>query len=92
MCFVREVFLLITLIESRLAPLIDKVMSDNIGVYIKSYPMRIENKPHVELHLTIVSSQEQMPNEKLTKTAKELDTFSRGKWWSHLRIEELIWE
>jgi molybdenum cofactor synthesis domain-containing protein len=60
------------IIESRLAPLIDKVMSDNIGVYIKSYPMRIENKPHVELHLTIVSSQEQMPNEKLAKTAKEL--------------------
>jgi nicotinamide-nucleotide amidase len=60
------------IIESRLAPLIDKVMSDNIGVYIKSYPMRIENKPHVELHLTIVSSQGQMPNEKLAKTAKEL--------------------
>jgi molybdenum cofactor synthesis domain-containing protein len=60
------------IIESRLAPLIDKVMSDNMGIYIKSYPMRIENKPHVELHLTIVSNQEQMPNEKLTKTAKEL--------------------
>ena len=43
-----------------------------MGVYIKSHPMRIENKPHVELHLTIVSSQEQKPNEKLTKTAKEL--------------------
>ena len=60
------------IVESRLAPLIDKVMSDNVGVYIKSYPMRIENKPHVELHLTIVSNQEQMPNEKLAKTAKEL--------------------
>ena len=55
-----------------MAPLIDKVMSDNMGICIKSYPMRIENKPHVELHLTIVSNQEQMPNEKLTKTAKEL--------------------
>jgi nicotinamide-nucleotide amidase len=60
------------IIESRLAPLIDKVMSDNIGVYIKSYPMRIENRPHVELHLTIVSSQEQKPNEKLAKTVKEV--------------------
>ena len=58
--------------ESRLAPLIDKVMSDNMGVYIKSHPMRTENKPHVELHLTIIASQEQKPNEKLATAAREL--------------------
>ncbi len=58
--------------ESRLAPLIDRVMSDNLGVYIKSHPMRTENKPHVELHLTIMASQEQNPNQKLAKAAKEL--------------------
>ena len=46
------------IMESRLAPLIDKVMSDNEEVYVKSHPMRTENKPHVELHLTIVASQE----------------------------------
>jgi nicotinamide-nucleotide amidase len=60
------------IIESRLAPIIDKVMSDNMGVYIKSHPMRSENKPHVELHLTIIASQEQAPNEKLAKAVKEL--------------------
>ena len=60
------------IIESRLAPLIDKVMNDNTGIYIKSHPMRAENKPHVELHLTIVASQAQTPNEKLAKAAKEL--------------------
>jgi molybdenum cofactor synthesis domain-containing protein len=53
--------------ESRLAPLIDKVMSDNLGIYIKSHPMRFENKPHIELHLTITASQESLPNEKLAK-------------------------
>ena len=58
--------------ESRLAPLIDKVMSDNLGVYIKSHPMRTENKPYVELHLTITASQEQTPNQKLSKAAEEL--------------------
>jgi nicotinamide-nucleotide amidase len=58
--------------ESRLAPLIDKVMSDNQGVYIKSHPIRTENKPHVELHLTITASHEQNPAEKLVKSAKEL--------------------
>jgi molybdopterin-biosynthesis enzyme MoeA-like protein len=58
--------------ESRLAQLIDKVMSENEGVYIKSHPMRTENKPHVELHLTIIVSQEQKPAEILAKAAKEL--------------------
>jgi hypothetical protein len=55
-----------------LAPLIDKVMGDNEGVYIKSHPMRTENKPHVELHLTITESQDRNPAEKLVKAAKEL--------------------
>jgi molybdopterin-biosynthesis enzyme MoeA-like protein len=58
--------------ESSLAPLIYKVMSDNEEVYVKSHPMHAESKPHVELHLTIVASQEQKPAEKLTKAAKEL--------------------
>ncbi len=58
--------------ESCLAPLIDKVMSDNEGVYVKSHPMRTENKPHVEVHLTIIASQDQLPSEKLVKAAKEL--------------------
>jgi nicotinamide-nucleotide amidase len=60
------------IIESRLAPIIDKVMSDNEEVYIKSHPVRTESKPHVELHLTLVASQEQKPFEKLAKAAKEL--------------------
>jgi nicotinamide-nucleotide amidase len=60
------------IMESRLAPLIDKVMTDNEGVYVKSHPMRAENKPHVELHLTITARNEQMPAEKLVKAAKEL--------------------
>jgi nicotinamide-nucleotide amidase len=60
------------IMESRLAPLIDKVMIDNKGVYVKSHPMRTENKPHVELHLTIMTLQEQKPSEKLCKAAKEL--------------------
>jgi len=58
--------------ESQLAPLIDKVMSDNLGVYIKSHPMGTENKPYVELHLTIIANHGQAPNEKLAKAAREL--------------------
>jgi nicotinamide-nucleotide amidase len=66
------------IMESRLAPLIDKVMSDNEGVYVKSHLMRTENKPHVELHLTILASQEQKPAEKLAKAAKELVSLIRS--------------
>jgi molybdopterin-biosynthesis enzyme MoeA-like protein len=60
------------IMESRLSPLIDKVMGDNVGVYIKSHPMRTENKPHVELHLTINASRDQKPVAKLAKAATEL--------------------
>jgi nicotinamide-nucleotide amidase len=58
--------------ESKLAPLIDKVMGDNLGVYIKSHPIRSENKPHIEAHLTITAKPEQEPAQKLLKAAKEL--------------------
>ena len=58
--------------ESRLAPLIDKVMSDNKGVYVKSHPKRTEDKPHVELHLTITECQECNPAGKLLRAANQL--------------------
>jgi nicotinamide-nucleotide amidase len=58
--------------ESKLAPLIDKVMDDNSGVYIKSHPIRSEDKPHLELHLTITESQEENPDQKLCRAAQEL--------------------
>ena len=38
------------IMESTLAPLIDKVMHDNPGVYIKSHPRGGENRPHMEIH------------------------------------------
>lgn len=60
------------MIESRLAPLIDQVMGDNVGVYVKSHPMRTENKPHIELHLTANLKKEEKTAEKLQKAAKEL--------------------
>jgi molybdenum cofactor synthesis domain-containing protein len=60
------------IMESRLAPLIDRVMSANSGVYIKSHPMGAESKPCIEAHLTISGSPEEKPMEKLVKAMKEL--------------------
>lgn len=58
--------------ESRLAPLIDRIMTDNPGVYIKSHPMHAKTKPLVELHFTIMANKDLKPSEKLLKAAKEL--------------------
>lgn len=40
------------IMESDLAPIIDKVMRDNPYVYIKSHPRGQERIPHIELHLS----------------------------------------
>ena len=69
--FERSIFV-DNIFESRLAPLIDKVMGNNEGVYIKSHPIRMKNKPHLEIHLTMTAKPEQKPAEKLLKAAKEL--------------------
>lgn len=58
--------------ESRLAPLIDQVMQDNPGVYIKSHPLTSENKPRVELHLTMVATEVVSPDNLLERAAKQL--------------------
>ncbi|MCW4030118.1 MAG: molybdopterin-binding protein [Candidatus Bathyarchaeota archaeon] len=64
--------LFVFMAESRLAPLIDRVMADNSGVYIKSHPLPSESKPRVELHLTITDTQDQQPAEKLVKASQEI--------------------
>ena len=60
------------IIEPRLAPLIDRVMACNKGVYIKSHPaMGTESKPYTELHMTMRTN-EPNPADKLQKAAKEI--------------------
>ncbi len=57
------------IMESQLAPLIDKVMAANGGVYIKSHPMGAEN---IEIHLTAAAKEEEKPSEMLAKAMGEL--------------------
>ena len=61
--FCEKSMFLDNIMESNLAPLIDKVMSENKGVYIKSHPMGVENKPHIEIHLTISSQSRRRADE-----------------------------
>jgi molybdenum cofactor synthesis domain-containing protein len=50
------------IMESSLAPLIDKTMHDNPYIYIKSHPKGEERKPHIEIHFSTTA--------KNSKTAK----------------------
>ena len=63
--------------ESTLAPLIDETMINNKGVYIKSHPMAKENRPHIELHLTITVNKEDNPDNKLNRAVVELSELIR---------------
>jgi len=60
--------------EAQLAPLIDRVMIDNAGVYVKSHPLErhTDNIPHIELHLTITIAQEHKPVEMLQRAIEQL--------------------
>jgi len=74
MFFYEKSMFVDNMMESRLSPLIDKVMSNNKGVYLKSHPMGAENKPHIEVHLTITAGEKDKPEEKLSKAIAELAT------------------
>jgi len=63
------------IMESSLAPLIDKVMQDNPPVYIKSHPKGRENRPHMELHLSLTGKPSENPQKCLSKAALELTDF-----------------
>ncbi len=58
--------------ESVLAPLIDRVMQDNLFVYIKSHPRGREHKPHMELHFSTSAKKSEKPQERLERAAVQL--------------------
>jgi nicotinamide-nucleotide amidase len=73
------------IMESTLAPLIDRVMHDNPRVYIKSHPRGEENKPHIEIHFSIKTKDTEKPEEKLQKATAQLSSLiekSSGKVFS----------
>jgi molybdenum cofactor synthesis domain-containing protein len=61
------------IMESTLAPLIDKVMVDNPGVYVKSHPRGAENKPHIEIHFSMTAATDKgKAQEKLHEAVTQL--------------------
>jgi len=60
------------IMESALAPLIDKVMHDNLYVYIKSHPRGEEKKPHIEIHFSTTTKNSKTAKNRLGKTIIQL--------------------
>ena len=60
------------IMESTLAPFIDRVMAANEGVYIKSHPLGAENKPNIEIHMTTAAKAEEKPAERLQRAMLQL--------------------
>jgi len=62
-------------IESTLAPIIDRVMAHRPGVYIKSHPRGFEatNRPRIELHLSTFSKTPKKAKEDVSRAVAEIE-------------------
>ena len=58
--------------ESSLAPLIDRVMLDNEGVYVKSHPKGRERVPHIEVHFSVATDDGGVAEDILRKAVGQL--------------------
>ncbi len=60
------------IMESTLAPLIDKVMHNNPYIYVKSHPKGEEKKPHLEIHLSTTAKDNKTGRKRLEKAIIQL--------------------
>lgn len=68
------------IMESDLAPLIDKTMHDNPFIYIKSHPRhRGEGKPHLELHLTTTAQDSKTARNRIGKALLQITELTQSK-------------
>ena len=66
--------------ESDLAPLIDKTMHDSPYIYIKSHPShRGEGKPHLELHLSTTAQNSETAKKRVTKALLQITELAQAK-------------
>jgi molybdenum cofactor synthesis domain-containing protein len=59
------------IVESALAPIIDRVIEENPYIYIKSHPKGEERKPNIEIHLSTISEDSEA-KERLEKAKKQI--------------------
>lgn len=73
--------------ESVLAPLIDKVMAQYLGVYVKSHPFGTNGQPNLELHLTITANEAEDPQSKLDGAVEMLKQLVVGSSGVVIRVD-----
>ena len=66
-------------IESEMAPLIDKVMHNNPYVYIKSHPKGAERVPRIEFHLSTTAKDSTTARKHVTKALLQLSELIQEK-------------
>ena len=68
------------IMESDIAPLIDKTMHDNPYVYIKSHPSRTgEGKPHLKLHVSTTASDSNTAKNRVVKALIQITELIKAK-------------
>ena len=70
--FYEESLYLDGVMESELAPLLEKVMQDNPGIYVKSHPRGAEKKPHLEIHFSLTSPDHKTAQERIHTAVTQL--------------------
>ncbi len=66
--------------ESDIAPLIDRVMHDNPYIYVKSHPSRIGEKvPHLELHLSTTAENSKTAKNRVSRALIQLSELIKQK-------------
>ena len=78
--------------ESTLAPIIDRVMDHNAGVYIKSHPRGFETKvhPRIELHFSTFSKTPNEANKKVIRAVTEIRKELRSLGAKITAIEKVV--
>jgi len=75
------------IMESELAPIIDKVMHDNPYVYIKSHPRGQERIPHIELHLSTTAKESTVAKNCIRHTMTQITEEIKAKGGKITRYE-----
>jgi nicotinamide-nucleotide amidase len=65
--------------ESEMAPVIDRVMHSNPHVYIKSHPKGTERVPRIEFHISTTAKDSSVARQHVTQALLELSELIQGK-------------
>jgi len=67
------------IVESDIAPLIERVMHDNHYVYIKSHPKGVEKVPRIELHLSTTAEDSNTAKNRISKALIQISELIQDK-------------